>query len=211
MPSQKSLPGSLAENFVGPRGHLRLRASHIGEQRLRRHCKPQTFNQVDNRNDRGRQNNHFTSVDRIGGVRIAFVDRPLLVRTPQHPNHIRANDVPDELVLLEGESERAADQSVSNDGDSSNRHGMSGKLITGVEWRTSAEISKNAYCSVRPTAGAITRNSFINVANCSGNSDCAPSESALSGLLCSSISSASAPAATAARAIGATLSRRPVP
>ena len=41
--------------------------------------------------------------------------------------------------------------------------------------------------------------------NCSGNRDCAPSESALSGLQCTSNSNASAPAATDARAIGETM------
>jgi hypothetical protein len=38
------------------------------------------------------------------------------------------------------------------------------------------------YAIFRPTAGAIIRNSFISWANCSGKSDCAPSDKALSGL-----------------------------
>src|ERR1700691_1059640 len=63
----------------------------------------------------------------------------------------------------------------------------------------------------RPTAGAIILNSSINFANCSGNNDCAPSDQAFIGSLCTSISNASAPAATDARAIGGTLSLRPVP
>src|ERR1019366_5900317 len=64
---------------------------------------------------------------------------------------------------------------------------------------------------VRPTAGAIIRNCSISSANCCGYSDCAPSDSASSGEGCTSISNASAPAATDAHAIGATLSRNPVP
>jgi len=60
-------------------------------------------------------------------------------------------------------------------------------------------------------AGAMMRSSAINCENVPGSSDCAPSESACSGSLCTSISRPSAPAATAARAIGTTLSRRPVP
>ena len=62
-----------------------------------------------------------------------------------------------------------------------------------------------------PTAGAITFNWPTSWANCSGYSDCAPSERALSGQLCTSISRPSAPAAMAARPMGATFSRRPVP
>src|SRR2546422_3819087 len=63
----------------------------------------------------------------------------------------------------------------------------------------------------RPITSAITRTSRISWANWSGNSVCAPSESACSGLGCTSIMMPSAPAATAARAIGMTLSRSPVP
>ena len=55
------------------------------------------------------------------------------------------------------------------------------------------------------------RNSVISRSNCAGNSDCAPSLRARSGSGCASMSRPSAPAATAARAIGATLSRRSVP
>ena len=51
--------------------------------------------------------------------------------------------------------------------------------------------------------------SRMSLSNCSGYSDCAPSESALSGLQCTSTMIPSAPAATAARAIGDTLSRMP--
>src|SRR5215469_12013930 len=70
---------------------------------------------------------------------------------------------------------------------------------------------RHPYAMLRPTAGAIIRNRCINSANCSGNNDCAPSESAWSGSGCTSISNASAPAASDAHAIGATLSRNPVP
>ena len=51
--------------------------------------------------------------------------------------------------------------------------------------------------------------SRISFSNCSGYSDWAPSESALSGLQCTSTIMPSAPAATAASAIGGTLSRIP--
>src|SRR2546430_16723085 len=46
---------------------------------------------------------------------------------------------------------------------------------------------------------------------CAGNIDCAPSLSAWSGSQWTSMINPSAPAATAARAIGATMSRRPAP
>src|SRR6267143_991553 len=63
----------------------------------------------------------------------------------------------------------------------------------------------------RPIASAIIRTSRISCMNWSGYSDCAPSESASSGFGCTSTMMPSAPAATAARAIGITLSRKPVP
>src|SRR5437879_1477344 len=52
----------------------------------------------------------------------------------------------------------------------------------------------------RPIAGAMMRSSPMSCANWPGSSDCAPSESAWSGSLCTSISKPSAPAATVARA-----------
>src|SRR5262249_45268133 len=58
----------------------------------------------------------------------------------------------------------------------------------------------------RSTASAIRRRRCINRSNCSGSSDCAPSQSAFSGSWWTSISNPSAPAATAAWAIGGTLS-----
>src|SRR6185295_3145843 len=63
----------------------------------------------------------------------------------------------------------------------------------------------------RPITSAITRTSRISCANWSGNRVCAPSDSACSGLGCTSTMMPSAPAATAARAIGITFSLRPVP
>src|SRR5580698_955239 len=49
---------------------------------------------------------------------------------------------------------------------------------------------------LRPTTGAIRRSRSMSFSNCSGNNDCAPSEKALSGLGCTSISKPSQPAAT---------------
>src|ERR1700722_2231334 len=63
----------------------------------------------------------------------------------------------------------------------------------------------------RFTAVAMMRSWSMSLSNYSGNNDWAPSERALSGWGCTSISSPSHPAATAARAMGATLSRRPTP
>src|SRR6266851_1233759 len=64
---------------------------------------------------------------------------------------------------------------------------------------------------LRPMAGAMIRSSAIKRSNCEGNIDWAPSLSARSGSQCTSMIRPSAPAATAARAIGATMSRRPAP
>src|SRR5439155_6222125 len=64
---------------------------------------------------------------------------------------------------------------------------------------------------LRPMAGAMMRSSAISRSNCDGNSDCAPSLSAWSGSSWTSMINPSAPAATAARAMGTTMSRRPAP
>ena len=53
--------------------------------------------------------------------------------------------------------------------------------------------------------------SRMSFSNCSGYKDCGPSDSAFSGSVCTSTVMPSAPAATAARAMGLTLARRPVP
>ena len=58
---------------------------------------------------------------------------------------------------------------------------------------------RNSYRIFLPTAGAMIRSSSMSFANWSGYRDCAPSDSALSGVQCTSISNASAPAATEAR------------
>src|SRR6185295_4733379 len=63
----------------------------------------------------------------------------------------------------------------------------------------------------RSTAWATFRTRAISAANRSGFSDWGPSESASSGLGCTSISKPSAPAATAAIAIDSTYSQCPVP
>ena len=59
--------------------------------------------------------------------------------------------------------------------------------------------------SVLPTASASGFSVFIRSAKRDGLSCCGPSDSALSGFGCTSISNPSAPAAIAARAIGATI------
>ncbi len=64
---------------------------------------------------------------------------------------------------------------------------------------------------MRPTACATFRRSLTSAANFFGSSDCGPSESAVSGFGCTSMTSPSAPAATAALAIGPTYSQEPVP
>ena len=60
-------------------------------------------------------------------------------------------------------------------------------------------------------AGAMIRSSAMSRSNCVGKIDWAPSLTAWSGSGWTSMIRPSAPAAMAARAIGATLSRRPVP
>ena len=50
-----------------------------------------------------------------------------------------------------------------------------------IDENKALRVDLRNYATLRPTAGAIMRNSSINLANCSGKSDCAPSENALSG------------------------------
>src|SRR5581483_1007309 len=60
-----------------------------------------------------------------------------------------------------------------------------------------------------PTASAMALSSIVSAAISSRTSACGPSHNATDGFGCTSIITASAPAATAARARGATSSRRP--
>src|SRR6516162_8092301 len=96
-------------------------------------------------------------------------------------------------VFVESQAKGAADEARTKDGDAGNE----------VAWR-------HSQATRRPMAGAMMRSSAINCVNVEGSSDCAPSESARSGSLWTSMIRPSAPAATAARAMGGTLSRRPV-
>src|ERR1700722_5722955 len=105
-------------------------------------------------------------------------------------------------IFTKRQRERTADQTGAKYADA----------IDEVCWRheSGCELD-HGQAMRRPIAGAMMRNSPINCSNCPGSSDCAPSDRAGAGSLCTPISNPAAPAATAARAMGATLSRRPVP
>src|ERR1700733_4549745 len=106
---------------------------------------------------------------------------------------VPADDLTGELGCSKRQSGGGADEAGSDDGYALNQS-------TGI-----------SALMFRFTAVAMMRSWSISLSNCSGNSDCAPSESALSGLGCTSMSSPPHPAAPAAGAMGATLSRRPTP
>src|SRR5579883_16464 len=94
-----------------------------------------------------------------------------------------------EAVLAQGHSDRAADESGTENGNPFDGH----------------------QAMLLPTADAMRRSSCMSLVNCSGKSVCAPSEKAFSGLGWTSMRRPSAPAAMAARAMAGTLSRRPTP
>jgi hypothetical protein len=122
--------------------------------------------------------------------------------------------------LAHGHGQRAANQAQPNDGDTL-EHGRGRRQLAGLHHAQTAGAVRHpppqprrttgSTQIVRPIAGAMIRSSAIRRSNCDGNIVWAPSLSAWSGSTWTSIIKPSAPAATAARAIGATLSRRPVP
>src|SRR5579884_2339734 len=99
------------------------------------------------------------------------------------------------MLVLEHHAEGAADQADSDNNDvfEVRRH----------EPTVQARRPGNSGYSSRPTASAIFLTSCISSLNLAGLIDSSPSHSAHSGLECTSISRPSAPAATAALAMGA--------
>src|SRR5262249_12195847 len=118
----------------------------------------------------------------------------------QHGLAVAADNPPRISGGFQRQAKGATNQACPDDRDLFERHAQEPMIN-----------EERSQATFRPTAGAITRSSPTSWANCSGYRDCAPSESALSGQLWTSISRPSAPAAMAARPMGATLSRRPVP
>jgi len=103
-----------------------------------------------------------------------------------------ADDFPAESSLAQSQREASADQPYADD-----THHAPG-------------LRHHGY-AVLPTAAAIARTCCIISLNCAGVRVCAPSLKARSGSGCTSTIRPSAPAATDARAMGSTWSRRPVP
>src|SRR5260370_24856913 len=92
------------------------------------------------------------------------------------------------------------------DSPDNDRQSSEGALLATIGKARGAEIYSDL-----PTASASGLSAFIKSAKRDGFSCCGPSESALSGRGCTSISNPSAPAAIAATAIGATNLYMPVP
>src|SRR4029079_4046313 len=155
----------------------------------------------------------------------------------KHGLPVHAADADRRPAFADGKGNRPTDQAEADDGDSVERRLGGGHRSTpnsqvptpknsqhrklGVG-RWGLEVDQRSYLAqprletgsrqkLRPIAGAMIRIAAIRRSNCDGNIDWAPSLSARSGSLCTSMISPSAPAATAARAIGATMSRRPAP
>src|SRR3977135_3061336 len=77
-------------------------------------------------------------------------------------------------IFAKCKRKRTADQAGAKNADA----------IDEVSWRHESGYElEHGQAMRRPIAGAIMRNSPINCANCSGSSDCAPSDSAASGSL----------------------------
>ena len=119
---EKALGCGLAEDLLRARDDFALGAADIGEQSLGRECRTQALNQVDNGDDRRRENHHRAALHGVGGVGDGGVDRALLVSTLQHRRAVAPDNAAAKLPLLQREPQRAADEPVANDGDLPNRH-----------------------------------------------------------------------------------------
>jgi hypothetical protein len=150
----------------------------------------------------------------------------------RHVDGVQAHCGLEDVLVVDSNDERArpelpcrqrnrpADQAEPDDADArEDRRGSraggarldDGKLHTRACQLPQPRRATGSRQMLRPIAGAIMRSSAISRSNWAGNIDWAPSLSAWSGSQCTSMSNPSAPAATAARAIGATMSRLPAP
>src|SRR5581483_6573370 len=117
MSGKESLTGALPKYFGRTRSDFSLRAPHIRQQSAGGKRRPQAFDQIDDRNNRSRENDDVAAAYRIGGMGNASVYRALILRTLQHRSAIAANNAAAKALLLQREAERAANQAGSDDGD----------------------------------------------------------------------------------------------
>src|SRR5690348_510530 len=191
---------AFGKTFFGCGANGALGAAGVGNQRMARHVTSDFRQPLDGQTDRQRDVNEVRARQRLRQIRLGLIYNTQLERALQDVWFIPAHDANAGKCLTRGQGKRSANQSGAEHGDAAygRRHTPRGE--------------RDHHAAIlRPTAGAIMRNCAISSSSCSKWSDCAPSESACSGSLCTSSSKPSAPAATAARAMGTTLSRRPVP
>ena len=198
------MPGVSPERFRGALNNFRLGAADVGYQRLRRQCGTEPPDEIEDRDHGCCQYHQIAAAHGIGRIGGAGLNGAAVLSLLQHRSAIAPDDSSGEPAFLEGKAERASDQAGSDDGDLFERHDLlafSSRAERGIsslpavaanlrafrwlEARSRAIPSSCAaeevYAISRPTAGAIMRSSSMSLANCSGYSDCAPSESALSG------------------------------
>src|SRR5207302_5835625 len=189
---RKTLVGRGAKGAFG--------ATSIGDQRMARNVAGDLRQAFDGQPDRQGNINEVRSFYDLLQLRAGLIHDAQLECAFEHVWFVPTRNADPGKHLPHSKGKGAANQSCSEHGNSA------------CAQHCSARDERSHHAAIlRPTAGAIMRNSAINCSNCWKWSDCAPSDSACSGSLWTSSSRPSAPAATAARAMGATLSRRPVP
>src|SRR5271155_59604 len=200
MATKKDRSGGRMKNLQRGMHDAQLGAARIGNQRVRRGVLGDFWQQIERSANRQSNVDQVRAMQRRGEIAVMrFIDGPARFRLAHRLGAIPASDVHVRRIFFQRQRERSTDQPGAKNGDP----------LDEVGGRHESYDAQAAM--VRPMAGAMMRSSRMSCSNCAGSSDCAPSDSAWSGSLCTSISSPSAPAATAARAIAATLSRRPVP
>src|SRR5258706_6597045 len=180
-----------------PLTDCRLGAPRVRDQRPRSNMRVDLFQRLqDSFNWLGEINQIARS--RRFLERHPHVDHPTLQRRLNRPRRTHPDNSPREPRLSQRQRERSSNQPNANDG----------RGTAAVLCPLASVLFLHA---VRSMAAAIAFTCRIISLNCAGFSVCAPSLTARSRSGWTSTSNPSAPAATAARAIGATRSRRPVP
>jgi hypothetical protein len=121
MPRKKTLSRYCTENFLCTSRDLGFCAAHVGKQSLRGHSRAETFDQIDDRDHRGREHYERTATNGIRRIRETYIDGAFFLRALQYRSPVASHDAACELALLERQPKRAPDQSGADDGDLTNR------------------------------------------------------------------------------------------
>ncbi len=117
MSGKKALSHGFAECFGRAPGDLYLRTANIGDERAWRKRWSETVDVIENRHHRSGQYDEITTAYGVGGINNTGVDGPAFACAFKHRRAIAADNAAREMALLQGQTQRSANQSGADDSD----------------------------------------------------------------------------------------------